>query len=66
MIDIVIMMLMITIMVAINFIITITIILSSSLLSPTNATSGINTFRVKEKSVSAGKEFHGIATLTFG
>ena len=66
MIDIVIMMLMVTIMVAINFIITITIILSSSLLSPTNATSGINTFRVKEKSVSAGKEFHGIATLTFG
>ena len=66
MIDIVIMMLMITIMVAINFIMTITIILSSSLLSPTNATSGINTFRVKEKSVSAGKEFHGIATLTFG
>ena len=66
MIDIVIMMLMITIMVAINFIITITIILSPSLLSPTNATSGINTFRVKEKSVSAGKEFHGIATLTFG
>ena len=66
MIGIVIMMLMITIMVAINFIITITIILSSSLLSTTNATSGINTFRVKEKSVSAGKEFHGIATLTFG
>ena len=66
MIDIVIMMLMITIMVAINFIITITIILSSSLLFPTNATSGINTFRVKEKSVSTGKEFHGIATLTFG
>ena len=66
MIDKVIMILMITIMMAINFIITITIIISSSLLFLTNATSGINTFRVKEKSVSAGKEFHGIATLTFG
>ena len=61
MIDKVIMILMITIMMAINF-----IIISSSLLFLTNATSGINTFRVKEKSVSAGKEFHGIATLTFG
>ena len=66
MIDKVIMILIITIMMAINFIITITIIISSSLLFLTNATSGINTFRVKEKSVSAGKEFHGIATLTFG
>ena len=66
MIDKVIMILMITIMMAINFIITITIIISSSLLFLTKATSGINTFRVKEKSVSAGKEFHGIATLTFG
>ena len=61
MIDKVIMILMITIMMAINF-----IIISSSLLFLTNATSGINTFRVKEKSVLAGKEFHGIATLTFG
>ena len=57
---------MITIMMAINFIIIIIIILSSSLLFLTNATSGVNTFRVKEKSVSAGEEFHGIATLTFG
>ena len=57
---------MITIMMAINFIIIIIIILSSSLLFLTNAISGVNTFRVKEKSVSAGKEFHGIATLTFG
>ena len=62
MIDIVLLILMKTIMMTINFIIMIII----TQLFLTNATSGTNTFGIKEKSLSVGKEFHGITTLTFG